>query len=185
VLLVAYQFAREYIAPEEAEDDGVPMVQPLSAGRRGEAPVLSEHRSLQAEIQYLGTEFKRFNDQGRPWREMAVLYRAGFIGDEIVRGLRASNVPVDCVEQGSGKRGFNPGHDSVKVMTMHKSKGLEFPIVGIAGLGYMPYKGEDLKGEAKLLYVGMTRAMDTLLMTHHRETEFVTRIRHATVAAHA
>jgi superfamily I DNA/RNA helicase len=41
----------------------------------------------------------------------------------------------------------------------------------------MPYEKFDVKEEAKLLYVAMTRAMEVLLLTCHRETEFVTRIK--------
>ena len=62
---------------------------------------------------------------------------------------------------------------------MHSSKGLEFPVVAIPGLGYMPYQGQEPRDEAKLLYVAMTRAMELLLMTCHRETEFVKRLKTA------
>lgn len=43
----------------------------------------------------------------------------------------------------------------------------------------MPFGEQDTLDEAKLLYVAMTRAMEMLLMTCHRETEFVTRIKQA------
>ena len=58
-------------------------------------------------------------------------------------------------------------------MTMHSSKGLEFPLVSISGLGYMPGKQDDLASEAKLLYVAMTRSTDKLLLTCHKESDFV------------
>ena len=53
-------------------------------------------------------------------------------------------------------------------MTMHSSKGLEFPVVAIPGIGYMPYTHQDPHDEARLLYVAMTRAMDHLILTTHR-----------------
>ncbi len=58
-------------------------------------------------------------------------------------------------------------------MTMHSSKGLEFPLVSISGLGYMPGKQHDLAAEAKLLYVAMTRSTDKLLLTCDKKSEFV------------
>ncbi len=62
--------------------------------------------------------------------------------------------------------------DCISLMTLHNAKGLEFPVVFITGLeeGVLPYckaiKNEDeVAEERRLLYVGMTRAKDILLLT--------------------
>ena len=43
-------------------------------------------------------------------------------------------------------------------MTMHVSKGLEFPVVALVGVGGMPGPEEDESDEARLFYVAATRA---------------------------
>ncbi len=60
----------------------------------------------------------------------------------------------------------------VTLMTLHAAKGLEFPLVFLAGLeeGLFPHSRtlmnpEELEEERRLCYVGMTRAMDTLILT--------------------
>ena len=56
----------------------------------------------------------------------------------------------------------------ISLMTIHKSKGLEFPVVFIAGCseGLLPHsKATDIQDEKRLLYVGITRAMDKLYLT--------------------
>jgi superfamily I DNA/RNA helicase len=58
---------------------------------------------------------------------------------------------------------FDPAHDSIKVMTLHVSKGLEFPVVALVGAGRMPAEGEDEREEARLFYVGATRATQRLV----------------------
>jgi superfamily I DNA/RNA helicase len=108
---------------------------------------------------------------------MAIVYRSKFVGEQVVNRLKAAGIPVEWVGESNGAKHYDPSADSVKVITMHSSKGLEFPVVAIPGLGYMPYEKFDVKEEAKLLYVAMTRAMEVLLLTCHRETEFVTRIK--------
>ena len=63
----------------------------------------------------------------------------------------------------------------VTLMTMHAAKGLEFPLVFVAGMeeGLFPsartlVDPNGLEEERRLCYVGMTRAMDTLIMTRAR-----------------
>ena len=69
---------------------------------------------------------------------------------------------------------FDPRADAVALMTMHMAKGLEFPVVFMAGCedGLVPCTimkdGVDIEEERRLFYVGMTRAKDVLFLLHAR-----------------
>ena len=63
----------------------------------------------------------------------------------------------------------------ITLMTLHAAKGLEFPLVFLAGLeeGLFPHSRtllapDDIEEERRLCYVGMTRAMDKLILTRAR-----------------
>ena len=65
--------------------------------------------------------------------------------------------------------------DSITLMTVHAAKGLEFPIVMVAGLEEetFPHKGlgeddgpEDLEEERRLAYVAFTRARERLFLSY-------------------
>src|SRR5438105_2611339 len=63
----------------------------------------------------------------------------------------------------------------VTLMTLHAAKGLEFPLVFLAGMeeGLFPHSRtllnpDEMEEERRLCYVGMTRAMDQLVLTRAR-----------------
>ena len=62
------------------------------------------------------------------------------------------------------RRQQNPSADSIQVMTMKVSKGLESPVVALPGVGHMPAAGEDEKEAAWVFFVAATRATQRLVM---------------------
>jgi superfamily I DNA/RNA helicase len=175
VLKVASAFARELLTEAEAEEDGIPLLAPTSAGRRGAAPLLLELPGLSAEVCYIAERLQTMHDKGRPWDQMAVVYRSNFMGDKIRKVLAQNAIPCEILAEQKANT-LHTTH-SVKLVTMHSSKGLEFPVVFVAGLGYLPSPKQEEKEEARLLYVAMTRAMDELVLTGHKNSGFMGRMR--------
>lgn len=95
--------------------------------------------------------------------------------DADVRGETLADF-LDHAALASDTDQFDP-NARVTLMTLHAAKGLEFPLVFLAGLeeGLFPHSRtlmnpEELEEERRLCYVGMTRAMNTLILTraHYR-----------------
>lgn len=55
---------------------------------------------------------------------------------------------------------------------MHASKGLEFPVVVLPGVGQLPEPDEDPEEEARIFYVAATRATHRLIVTASGEGAF-------------
>jgi len=82
---------------------------------------------------------------------------------------------------------WNEQGNQVTLMTLHSSKGLEFPVVFIAGVedGLLPHsqnidKQELLDEERRLFYVGMTRARQELFLTYTMKRYRYDGVYHAT-----
>jgi ATP-dependent exoDNAse (exonuclease V) beta subunit len=100
---------------------------------------------------------------------MAVLCRSHDLIDECARELSRHRVPHQ-VRRRAGD--FRPLEDTIKIMTMHVSKGLEFPVVALPGVGEMPSSDEDPRDEARVFYVAATRATHRLIVTTSGAGEF-------------
>ena len=65
------------------------------------------------------------------------------------------------------KEELSNDENGVSLMTIHKSKGLEFPVIFLIGLveGVLPNKQADIEEERRVCFVGMSRAMKLLYLT--------------------
>lgn len=81
---------------------------------------------------------------------------------------------MDQVSLGSETDVWDPRAERVSLLTIHASKGLEFPVVFMVGCeeGVLPLKfgskvkAKDVEEEQRLFYVGMTRTKDRLILSH-------------------
>ena len=168
ILQLAHRMAGDLLQPEDAEggDDGIPLLQPLSCGREGPEPIviddlptLPERAARVAEL--LADQYA----QGHPWGDMAVLCRHHSEMEACAVALARKGLP-HRVRKRSGD--YRPEEDAIKVMTMHASKGLEWPVVAVMGsCGSHETKVAEIRDailEARVFYVAATRATQSLVI---------------------
>lgn len=161
VLEFAARFAKELLSPSEASEDGVPRLAPVSAGRHGPKPLLIKLPTLKDEAKYIVEQFKAAHRDGTAWKDMAVLYRHWEpVGKTLIRAFENAGVPITSHKN----MVFGDKQDTVKLITYHSSKGLEFPLVAIPGVSISTDDDKAAEDEARLLYVAMTRATRELLV---------------------
>jgi superfamily I DNA/RNA helicase len=176
VLSVAYKFAEDVLKPEDADEDGVPLIEPHAAGRHGPEPQLHGCANLRAEAAHLARVFADLHADGCRWADMAVVYRAPFVEQEIGAAFERAGIPTVTLTKRGRDNGASTRPDSVNLVTFHSSKGLEYRVVAIPGLGYMPNPRFSEADEVRLAYVAMTRTTEHLLLTYDRESPFVRRL---------
>jgi DNA helicase-2/ATP-dependent DNA helicase PcrA len=112
------------------------------------------------------------------FRDIAVLYRLNAVGDFLEKVFMESGIPYQRSKRKKPEEELDHldlRAEVVTLMTMHAAKGLEFPVVFIAGCedGLVPYsestrnlfQEQNINEEQRLLYVAMTRARKILYIT--------------------
>ncbi|VUZ23177.1 ATP-dependent DNA helicase Rep [uncultured Comamonas sp.] len=161
ILQVAHQVAGDMLKAEDAkDDDGIPLLAPLGCGREGPQPIVIDLPTLPERAQQVAKLLAEQHAQGHAWGEMAVLCRDWNSMDICSRALARMGVP-HRVRKKSGD--FRPQADAIQVMTMHVSKGLEWPVVAVLAADTQGLSPEDLAQESKLAYVAATRATYQLI----------------------
>jgi hypothetical protein len=137
-----------------------------------------------AQAAFIAQEIRRIVDERRAaYRDIAVLYtqRMGTI-KRILPALDERKIPYFWVNQDrEAKAAIDLADNSVKVLTVHSCKGMEFPLVFLFGLEAL--RVPDSLAEAsveeanltRVAYVGMTRAQDVLYLTYTRTNTVIDR----------
>lgn len=178
VLALAMQCAANLVAERPESEDAVQTVQPATAGRRGPLPVLITAANPAEEAELIAERIAKAVSEGKSLNDIAVLFRTRIRIDGVSRALHRKGIAVQAM-QAQGATRFDWSRPSVKLITMHSAKGLEFPLVFIAGLDSMPWKDEALEEEVRLLYVGMTRSTQELVLTAAGNSPIVQRVKNS------
>jgi len=161
ILDLASGIAKDLLQPTAADEDGVPVVMPVGSGRHGSAPVVIKLPNLGQEADYVANYLADAHKTGTAWSDMAVIYHDyANVGKQVLAKLRRVGIPVTYHTDIQ----FGENEDTVKFLTMHSCKGLEFPLVVIPGVGRMGVEEAQKENDARLLYVAMTRSTDRLLV---------------------
>jgi len=151
------------------EDDN--FVVPSLIDRQGPSPVYRAFTDIKQEAEYVANEIKDYLLGQYELKDITVIAKSK---NQLV-AVKECFDRLGIISTLVDKSDLNFDEKSVKLLTIHSIKGLEFKVVFIIGLnqGIIPYisfqENEDqqiqITTDRKLLYVGMTRANDLLYMT--------------------
>lgn len=149
--------------------------------RSGAAPTVRRFKNLEEEVAGIVAQIKawqaRLPDEADTTNLICLVARTHQLVDDYAKSLKLHGIDTQEIQTDSDEA----SRGGVRVATMHRVKGLEFPYMVIAGVDAKTYPYVDKnyenrdevrkavydEGERKLMYVSATRARDELLITGH------------------
>ncbi len=169
ILQTASLVAADLLTADDKDEDGIPLIKPISSGRDGPAPLIIRLPTLRDEASKIAELLEGAHEDGHAWGDMAILCQDWKTMDLCADVLHQRKLPHH-VRKKTGD--FKPNSNTIQIMTMKVSKGLEFPVVALPGLGHMPTMGGDAQEAARVFYVAATRATHQLMITVSGDSAF-------------
>jgi superfamily I DNA/RNA helicase len=176
ILQFACDFASQFMGAKAADDDHIPMIQPETGGASGPGPHFKQCLSTGEEIDYTMTCITKWHKRGDFLGDIAVICMNKDHGKRVALALKLLGVPHLLMAEPSTKRTYDPRKPRINILTVQSSKGLEFRTVILIGLGQLDASETKTAHHMKLLYVGMTRAKERLMITASGQNEFTEKL---------
>ena len=176
ILQFACDFASKFMDAKAADDDHIPTVHPESGGISGPGPAFRQFASIGKEIAYATRCLKAWHERGDFLGDIAVICMNTDHGNRIAHQLQSLGIPHLHMANRTGKRAYDPRKPQVNILSVQSSKGLEFRSVIFIGLGQIETSETQAAQNMKLLYVGMTRAKERLMITASAKNEFTEKL---------
>lgn len=150
----------------------------LIAGARNRIEIAGENPGTVLEGLITEIEYRPWiargckTDNERDQRNEGISMTLDDLRDAVAKGRTLQAWIDDCALASDREEDDIENKQGATLITLHASKGLEFPIVFLVGLeqGFLPHSRSVAEGtideERRLLYVGITRAQDELTMTY-------------------
>ena len=179
-LLIAFDSSQATPTEEQLQALGIPahdepMVLP-KAYRDAGASVLIDEGTLRDEAFAIAHHLHQAQQQGQNWGNMAMLCADAATLNLCAHTLATLKLPYK-VRRKPGD--YQPGADSIQVMTIAASKGLEFELVAIPGVGHWPSPDHDEKDAERMLQIATDRAMQALVIGVSGTSAFAKALRNA------
>lgn len=141
-------------------------VEPVLVERNGAKPQYHDFEGLEKELEFLVKEIKKLLlDEKYDLCDIAIISKSWNYLENVSTHLINHGLDAHLLKDKKSEAYYEEG--KIQLITLHSSKGLEFPVAFIVGINdnILPYSDEKEEEERKLLYVGMTRAREFLYMS--------------------
>lgn len=151
------------------------IIRPEVSIRTGPEPFVKRVTCYSDQVNWTASLVLKMIEKNEQKSEICILYRAKKMGQNeyvkpLVDLLEKHKVPVSWdTMNNKSKKGFTKSEDTVKILSLDSSKGIDFKYVIIVNCENVPLyflKGDEILADISRMYVGMTRATQGLFMLY-------------------
>lgn len=174
-LAVNFQGYQEYLT-EDLDDIETPAI-PEEVERHGEKVTIQGFKSYTDVFAEVKNRIAAIVKSGKySYKDIGII-TCSVPSDDVQAFTKQKEIPVRSLLQSSTRKQFSMYEDTVKLITVESSKGLEWKVVFFLGIDSLPRKGRNVKHERNIIYIGITRAQELLHIYFAKETPYIVELK--------
>lgn len=162
-----------YIQTEEDVD--TPLI-PEIIFRPGEKAKLIKFNDINSTLEQINIEIKQLIESNKyNYRDISIICATR---DNIryINNYFENTLPTKSLALAEDRRNLDINSNDVKLITFESSRGLEWKVVFLLGIGVFPRTDHNEKRETNVVYIGLTRAQELLYIYYTNESEFIKKL---------
>ena len=171
-LAIRFRGFDNYIENDE-EDNPDSIIVPNEIEHHGDKASIIRFINYSEALQKIIEDIKNLVDQNNySYKDIAIIICSNnTVGFDPNSDL--FDIPSRSLLLSNQRDDFDIDEDTVKIITVESSKGLEWKIVYLIGIDGMPRENRDVQAENNLVYIGMTRAQEKLNIYYCKENKIL------------
>lgn len=174
-LAIMFQGLENYIEPDDDDPDSILL--PKEVERHGEKAVIQQLNSQAEEFERIASDIQALVQSKKySYKDICVIMCLPQPSKELLKTFESKKIPSRSLISTTERDMFDLDEETVKVITIESSKGLEWKVVFLVGIDSMPRKGRELKHENNLVYIAITRAQECFFCYYTQSTSIVNKL---------
>lgn len=158
-LAIEFQGQTEYLEDDNPDSP----LKPQEIERHGSKPVILGFNSYKDVFNKIENDIIQFkNEKNYNFNDISIISCSYKFNDVLRKEKIFTRIPVKICLETIDRHNLDVNDNTVKIITVESSKGLEWKVVFLVGIEHMPRTKRETKHEKNLVYIGITRAQELL-----------------------
>ncbi len=172
-LAIQFQGFENYIEDDDENPENI--LVPEEIERHGDKPSINKFNNIDDVLRQIESDIKTLvSSEKYSYKDIGIIVCSKqYFGSSDNASINLNDIPTKSLLYSSQRNLFDIDEDTVKIITIESSKGLEWKVIFLIGIDDMPRNGRELKHEKNLIYIGITRAQEQLNIYYTNGNNFI------------
>jgi hypothetical protein len=171
-LAINFRGLNNYV--EDSNGDTDELIKPVSKNKIGDKPILKAYNNLDLIVSNIYKEIRNLVNNGYDYKDIAIISVSPGVNNYFKNHIDSLESFIDNFIKTNNTINLSIEKNSVKALTAHSSKGLEWKVVYLLGVDDLGSNYNSV--DSIIVYIGITRAKEKIIIPYRSQNEFIDKL---------